>query len=516
MIPNWYLPIAAAVVFTMVAFMIPTPDPHPEISVAFVGNSMQYYNDFPRFMEALSQGHISQDSCLHGDATIRTLLHTGNGMYPKFMTANAVVDDAAEYIYNQMDDDATIVIHDYGACTVRQLLIGEDSRLPDQEQMENYDDYFDPEDDDNKNYINDGTNPCFEDQYYMAYLETRYAENPPHWDYIVINDNTRSPARNNTRQRSLEELEASYVPWLKETGATPVFIVTHAYWTSWRDMTGLEDVPTFTSLTYMGYREYAALLEQYLPYNQKPRIAPVAIAFLTIWEEVSHVWLRCLLCCAGTAVSVVITNAAWCAGRNGSHWIAMIYHHSHAHSFGSLCRFHRITTCGANCFILMKFMHLLSEVFFRDVLYIIHCMEECHRPRWRYEKTCRICGCTLDECNPIRIVPMPFQHDKKPCICTVLQTESAKDICQNHWLYTKMERRLTMSKRNTIGKGCKESAWLNICINVANNVMARIYACLACKGSVRHQLVWLGQEVAPRTNDNAHYKSTKQSLLLID
>jgi hypothetical protein len=288
MIPNWYIPIATAIIFTMVAFMIPTPDPHPHISVAFVGNSMQYFNDFPRLMQALSNGTISQNSCLHGDATIRTLLHTGNGMARKFKTANAVVDDADLYVYNNMDDDTSIVIHDYGACTVRQLLIGEDSRLPDQDQVNNYaDDYFNPADDDNEYYIDDGTNPCFEDEYYLSYLESRYKDEPPKWDYIVINDNTRSPARNNTRQRSLEELEASYVSWLLETGATPVFIVTHAYWTGWRDMSGLEDVPTFTSLTYMGYREYAALLEKYLPPSQKPRLAPVAIAFLTVWEEVS-------------------------------------------------------------------------------------------------------------------------------------------------------------------------------------------------------------------------------------
>jgi hypothetical protein len=293
MIPNWYIPIAIAIIFTMVAFMIPTPDPHPHISVAFVGNSMQYFNDFPRLMQALSNGTISQNSCLHGDATIRTLLHTGNGMARKFKTANAVVDDADLYVYNNMDDDTSIVIHDYGACTVRQLLIGEDSRLPDQDQVNNYaDDYFNPADDDNEYYIDDGTNPCFEDEYYLSYLESRYKDEPPKWDYIVINDNTRSPARNNTRQRSLEELEASYVSWLLETGATPVFIVTHAYWTGWRDMSGLEDVPTFTSLTYMGYREYAALLEKYLPPSQKPRLAPVAIAFLTVWEENYPFWLK--------------------------------------------------------------------------------------------------------------------------------------------------------------------------------------------------------------------------------
>ena len=295
MIPNWYIPIAISIIMVMIIILGNPPDPQPDISVAFVGNSMQYFNDFPRLMEAISEGHMNQDSCLHGSATIRTLLHTGNGMYPKFMTANAVVGaDGTPYVYDHQDDDTTTVIHDYGACTVRQLFFGEDSRLPDQDQLQNYyDDYFTVDDDGDEYYIDDGTNPCYEDINYMSYLEERYLERgPPDWDYVVINDNTRSPARNNTRQASLQELEAHYVSWLKELGATPVFLCTYAYWNDWRDLTGLEDVPTFTSLTYMGYRQYAQLLEMYLPPSQRPRIAPVGIAFLMVWEENYNLWKK--------------------------------------------------------------------------------------------------------------------------------------------------------------------------------------------------------------------------------
>lgn len=291
-IPTWAYPVAGGLFVVSLAFLMTPPNMQPDISVAFVGNSMQYYNDLPRLIEALSEGHISQDSCLHGDATIRTLLHTGNGMYPKFMTANAVVD-TSNYTHDYEDDDTTLVIHDYGACTVRQLFFGEDSRLPDEDQLNYYyDDYFSVDDDGDEYYIDDGTNPCFEDRNYLYYLESKYASSPPKWDYVVINDNTRSPARNNTRQASLQELESYYVPWLNQSGATPVFLLTHAYWTDWRDMTGLEDVPTFTSLTYMGYRQYAELLERYLPKSQKPRIAPVGIAFLMVWEENYSMWER--------------------------------------------------------------------------------------------------------------------------------------------------------------------------------------------------------------------------------
>jgi hypothetical protein len=79
-------------------------------SVAFLGNSMLYFNDFPRFFEEISSGsdsrRIVQNSCLHGSASIASLLHGNNGMYPKFKTHNAVLgkDTYGQYI------------HDYGAC----------------------------------------------------------------------------------------------------------------------------------------------------------------------------------------------------------------------------------------------------------------------------------------------------------------------------------------------------------------------------------------------------------------
>jgi hypothetical protein len=57
-------------------------------------------------------------------------------------------------------------------------------------------------------------------------------------------------------------------------------------------MGGLESVPEFTSLTYEGYKQYAALLEENLPTSQKPRIAPVGLAFLLVWEDNYDLWTR--------------------------------------------------------------------------------------------------------------------------------------------------------------------------------------------------------------------------------
>jgi hypothetical protein len=178
----------------------------------------------------------------------------------------------------------------------------------------------------------DGSNPCLLNPLYYNFLQNKYAykwqvmanNNPSssssskqrawgtrygyvnggskskkpslsstkRWDYIVMNDNTRTPARNKSRTESLNVLNTTYRIWIKETGAVPVFLATYGYWTPYRDMGGLGSIPEFTSLTHQGYVEYAKLLEEQLPISQKPRIAPVGIAFLVVWEENYNLWKR--------------------------------------------------------------------------------------------------------------------------------------------------------------------------------------------------------------------------------
>lgn len=269
----------------------------PTYRVAFVGNSMQYYNDFPRFMESLSGGTIQQNSCLHGDANLRTILIWGNGMYKIWRTGSARI----------FDQDKTL--YDMGACTVAQLLMGYDAAL--EEKVALYgeanggdgDDnaaqaayyYFDDDNiQDTDDYLSykDGKNPCLNDPNYYEFLQHGYGLGSTHWDFVVMNDNTRAPARRSTRTTSLEVLESTYAPWLLETGATPVFISTYGYWTPYRDMGGLNSVANFTSLTYQGYKEYVALLETLLPEAQKPRLALVGHAFLIVREENYNLWER--------------------------------------------------------------------------------------------------------------------------------------------------------------------------------------------------------------------------------
>ena len=90
---------------------------HPSVStVAFLGNSMFYFNDFPRFFETIAGGRVVQNSCLHGGASIESLVIQGNAMYPQFGTVQAIIGT------NEVSGD---IIYDYGACTVKQLLNGD-------------------------------------------------------------------------------------------------------------------------------------------------------------------------------------------------------------------------------------------------------------------------------------------------------------------------------------------------------------------------------------------------------
>jgi hypothetical protein len=235
------------------------------VSVAFIGNGMQYVNDLPRFMGTLSEGNIAQNSCYRNGTFLKNLTIHGNGMSEYWNTPAALIEGTNVY--------------DFGACTVKQLLFGKDEHLERLARKGHF--KHDP-------LIG---NPCLEFPEYLGYLNKYYAKNKPRWDFVVLNDNSRSPSRRIERQKSLKALRNVYVPWFQETGAIPVILDTHAY----SDPTGRTisiNVPTFTSITYEGCVEYAALVESFLPPSQKPRIAPVGIVFLTVWEEDHALWER--------------------------------------------------------------------------------------------------------------------------------------------------------------------------------------------------------------------------------
>jgi hypothetical protein len=168
-------------------------------------------------------------------------------------------------------------IHDFGACTVRQLLFGHDSHL---EDLANAHRRHDPM----------TGNPCVDFPAYMNYLDDFYSvSDKPKWDFIVLSDNTHNPFHPVGRQRGISSLKAKWITWIRRSGAIPIFLDTHAYYDSTNQTV---DVPTFTSITYEGYTEYAAVVEASVAVLQKPRIAPAGIVYLLIWEEDYSLWLK--------------------------------------------------------------------------------------------------------------------------------------------------------------------------------------------------------------------------------
>lgn len=275
---------SATVVLLSLVYLAPSIDENETVRLAMVGNSLMYFNDLPRLLETMSEGHIVQDSCLHGNADFWSHLWYGNGMYDKWMSGQARIRDAEGVIY------------DYGACTVQELLFGKDERIDEDWVLNVTDDSIynatdPPQDAWVYEVQDDGTNPCLVDEDYKNYRKARYLANGrPQWDFVLLNDNTRSACCTDQRQQSMELLEDVYLPWFEEIQAVPIFMVTYGYMASKRDMSAFSDVADFASLTYNGYLDYYELALEYLPKSLKPRIAPVGLAFLLVWEENPSMW----------------------------------------------------------------------------------------------------------------------------------------------------------------------------------------------------------------------------------
>ena len=162
-------------------------------SIAFLGNSIIYYNDTPRLLEALGGGAIVQDSCLRGGVTLGQLLDRGNGMQAKFVS------------------------DDKGSPDVASLL----SRA---------------------------------------------------WDFVVMNDYTQAPAREVSRNATVEVLTTRLAPLIAQSGATPILLETWAYRAHTKGSDDLGDTAAFTEALRAGYRVYADALAAVLPPQQQPRV----------------------------------------------------------------------------------------------------------------------------------------------------------------------------------------------------------------------------------------------------
>jgi hypothetical protein len=248
-----------------------------DLNVAFIGNSYLFVNDIPRLMETISDGHIFQDSCIHAGGSLSALLVTGNGMYNRWATDDAMLYSADDY---NEDYGGNRAIYDFGSCSVPQLLKGSDENLA---YGNSYGQFYD-----------DGQNPCLQDPYYLAFLDDT-APASLEWDYVVLADQTKRMAVSSAREGTISVLASTYAPLLRQIRAIPVIVDTHAFWSDNSNMTGLTDIPTFTSLLYEGVQDYVDALKAELPARQAPIVAPIGLAYLTIYEEDYELWQQMFL-----------------------------------------------------------------------------------------------------------------------------------------------------------------------------------------------------------------------------
>jgi hypothetical protein len=114
----------------------------------------------------------------------------------------------------------------------------------------------------------------------------------PNLDYVIMNDQTQTPARAHTRYIVIKSMILDYLPMFQSSGATPVFVVTAAYRAQVMGSADLGSVEQFTNSLAEGYEIYAAQLEQRLPASQKPILAPVGLAYYQVHQEQPELWKK--------------------------------------------------------------------------------------------------------------------------------------------------------------------------------------------------------------------------------
>jgi hypothetical protein len=244
-------------------------------NVAFIGNSNIFLNDLPRLVETMSQGHMFQDSCLHAGGSMLKIVRTGNGMYNRWTTENALIESVE---WNDNNGNR-VSLYDYGACSVPQLLLGYDPEL-------SYANYM-------NNFYDDGSNPCFENNDYLDYTNSFNYSEP--WDYVVLADQSKRMAFEEARYEAYLSFNYTYIPILNETGSVPIILQPHAFWSDQVNMTGLDDVTNFTSHIYNGALKYQTFLTKALKKKQKARLAPVGNAFLVVYNQDRNMWSKLFL-----------------------------------------------------------------------------------------------------------------------------------------------------------------------------------------------------------------------------
>ena len=211
--------------------------------VAFLGNSILYYNDCPRMLINLGRGsgqHVAyQNSCLRGGTNLSQLWDQGNGMLQHgFATEAARIDNGgggSEF--------------DVGAETVKDLL---------------------------------------EQHTGGSSVEGKKER----WDFVVFNDHTQGPARPHSRDATRQTLIENYLPLILANGApTPIIVETAAYrLPDINNSKDLGDTHEFQRRVREGVELILESLQSNLPQTCKPRLAPVGTAFLHVHDNNHELW----------------------------------------------------------------------------------------------------------------------------------------------------------------------------------------------------------------------------------
>ncbi|KAL7494236.1 hypothetical protein ACHAWT_008490 [Skeletonema menzelii] len=201
------------------------------INVAFLGNSILYFNDTPRFLFNLSNHKIRhQNSCLRGGTTLTELYTLGNGMKRHgFATDNALMENGE---------------HDVGSPTVQDLLQSKDNSK---------------------------------------------------WDVVVMNEHTQGPARQSTREEFHSTLLQQYMPLISTNNptATVIFVETAAY--RLQGINNSDDLGTtqqFQQSVREGIQSYIQLLHHDNYTSISARMAPVGTAFLHVYNDNHELWTK--------------------------------------------------------------------------------------------------------------------------------------------------------------------------------------------------------------------------------
>jgi hypothetical protein len=198
------------------------------IRVAHIGNSIQYYNDCPRLLQQLLEERF-QKSVVQDSC-----LRGGATLISLLEKGNGMAKKFASPPALRVEDGS----YDIGAPTVEAL------------------------------------------------LTSKHA-----WDFVILNDHTQSPVREETKNKTLQVLKEQYVPMLMmmagKKNTTVIFLQTAAYRKPVKESDDLGSFDAFTSLLHKGYLEYINVF----PDTVRAKLAPVGRGYQFVKQHhPSSVW----------------------------------------------------------------------------------------------------------------------------------------------------------------------------------------------------------------------------------